>query len=134
MISGYRAILQIWDRRNSSHTSGTNKNVESKNVYIKADFNTYNIVVVNMGASASDTSITSKEIVNNKNNKGIYWSNMMSGVNKSKLSITKKCAVNQTDIEVGIEFGQANINIANGADIAAGKELVQELLQVLTIV
>lgn len=75
IISGYNAIDEILDQGNTSGFIGKNNNDDSKNLYAKADFSTYNLKGANLSWGKDVTSIAPKKFGNNINNISVGQSN-----------------------------------------------------------
>lgn len=56
IISDYRAIGQILDKKNTSFIDGANNNSNNKNIYAKTGFDTYNIKSINANTSPNNIS------------------------------------------------------------------------------
>lgn len=92
-----RAMGQIPYKKKVNSICGIDSNANSKNIYIKANFNIYSIIYINADADKSNTSVINENVNNNRNNKDVGQSGRMKNINKTGFDIintSKKSRIN----------------------------------------
>lgn len=104
--------------RDANTTNSTNNNVDSKNAYTKAGFNTYNIASVNVGINTGNTSGTkyagSINAGDTSDTEDVYGISHANNNSDNKNAYTKACfsIYNITGIDAG-ETNNTNEKVSN---------------------